>query len=76
MGCMVASLPTLVCVCDSLIQIDACSENISRKTAQVEEHSKAEGEAKVGSQSATTLTSSFLHNCVSVCNNYTGVYYR
>ena len=52
MGCMVASLHSYLhlCVYDSLIQIDTCSENISRKTAQVEEHSKAEGEAKVGSE--------------------------
>ena len=40
-----------MCVYDSLVQIDACSENISRKTAQVEEHSKAEAEAKVGRDS-------------------------
>ena len=47
-GGQLTLLHTLVCVYDSLIQIDACSENISRKTAQAEEHSKAEGEAKVG----------------------------
>ena len=39
-----------VCVCNLLTQIDVCNENISRKTAQVEEHSKAEAEAKVRAQ--------------------------
>ena len=71
-----------VCVCNLLTQIDQCNENISRKTAQVKEHSKTEAETKVRVQLCELY---LLYSCIATpllsfrkrgCGRETRLYYN